>query len=157
MPLIPLWAFVSFSRLSFTFTFTSDSTVSFRLSVFLPFRSSASVLLWESAIIHESRVTVNGIKLHSNPEIVGVIQTLAVTDSPLQDTFQSAQSRAFDPPLAVACAFSAARFLSAAPALFFLPAPFAAPLAAARPATLLLPSETTALNHLLERKLVSRK
>ena len=147
------------SRVSFTFTFTftSDSAVSFRLIVLLPFRSSASVLLWQSAIIHESRATVNGRHLHSNTEIAGVIQTLTVTDSPLQDTSQSAQSRACDPPLAVALAVSAARSLSVAPELFFLPAPVAAPLAAARPATLHLPSETTALNHLLERKLVLRK
>ena len=100
---------------------------------------------------------MHGRQLHSNTEIVGVIQTLTVTDSPLQDTSQSAQSRACDPRLAVACSVSAARSLSVAPALFFLPVPVAAPLAAARPATLLLPSETTALNHLLETKLVSRK
>jgi hypothetical protein len=100
---------------------------------------------------------VNCRQLHLVAEIVGVIQPLTVTDSPLQDTSQSAQSRACDPPLAVVCAVSAARSSSVVPALFFVPAPVDELLAAARPATLHLPSETTALDHLLERKSVSRK
>lgn len=117
--------------------------MSLGLSIFLSFRSSISVLLWESTS-YTNHGPKGKVDSDSVAGIVGAIKSLKATDSPLRGISQSVQCRACDPPQAAVCAVLAARSSSVVPALFFLPSPAAELLAAARLATL-RPSETTAL------------